>query len=117
MATSKRLLISGDVNGNFAALFKRVTALHGSKNGPFDMLLVSGTFFGAPDDDASAVLAQLAAAPIPTYFTDARGKPQSLPLPTDGGVVEVGLVCARAPACVCARVRTCACVRELLEAE
>lgn len=35
-----RLLICGDVLGQFEALFKRVTALHKSKAGPFDMLLV-----------------------------------------------------------------------------
>ena len=35
-----RLLICGDVLGQFDALFKRVAALHKSKAGPFDMLLV-----------------------------------------------------------------------------
>ena len=40
---SKKILISGDVNGKLSALFKRVAAVNKS-NGPFDMLLCTGRF-------------------------------------------------------------------------
>lgn len=81
---ASKILICGDVLGDFAALFKRVTALNASKAGPFDMLLVAGTFFGTAGGgggDAASVVAQLADAPLPTYFTDARGAPAGLQLP------------------------------------
>ena len=81
---ASKILICGDVLGDFAALFKRVTALNASKAGPFDMLLVAGTFFGTAGGgggDAASVVAQLADAPLPTYFTDARGAPAGLELP------------------------------------
>jgi hypothetical protein len=37
-----RLLIAGDVFGEFPALFKRCDTLNKSKAGPFDMILVAG---------------------------------------------------------------------------
>ena len=39
-----KVLITGDVNGSLAALFKRVTTVNKS-NGPFDMLFCVGCFF------------------------------------------------------------------------
>ena len=39
-------LVSGDVDGNFAALFTRVGKAHASKAGPFHALLCVGSFFG-----------------------------------------------------------------------
>jgi hypothetical protein len=38
--------VSGDVEGNFAALFARVGKVHASKAGPFHALLCVGSFFG-----------------------------------------------------------------------
>jgi hypothetical protein len=43
MAT--KVLISGDVDGKFDAVFKRVAALNKSNAGPFDVLLCVGRFF------------------------------------------------------------------------
>lgn len=40
---SKKVLLSGDVQGNFHALFKRVAAVN-KANGPFDLLLCAGSF-------------------------------------------------------------------------
>ena len=40
-----KVLVSGDVDGNISALFKRVEAVN-SKAGPFEMLLCVGSFFG-----------------------------------------------------------------------
>ena len=42
---SMKILVSGDVEGNISALFKRVEAVN-SKAGPFEMLLCVGSFFG-----------------------------------------------------------------------
>jgi hypothetical protein len=39
-----KTLLSGDVNGAFAALFKRVETVN-KKNGPFDVLVCVGSFF------------------------------------------------------------------------
>lgn len=42
--TSKKVLLSGAVQGKVSALLKRVAAVNKS-NGPFDMLLCTGGFF------------------------------------------------------------------------
>ncbi|KAL1422911.1 hypothetical protein MTO96_021632 [Rhipicephalus appendiculatus] len=47
MASSMKLLVCGDVGGQFDKLFDRVSSVN-KKNGPFDMLLCVGDFFG-PD--------------------------------------------------------------------
>ena len=47
---SKKVLVSGDVDGNISALFKRVEAVN-SKAGPFEMLLCVGSFFGPVNID------------------------------------------------------------------
>ncbi|KAL3179311.1 hypothetical protein MRX96_038204 [Rhipicephalus microplus] len=47
MASSMRLLVCGDVGGQFDKLFDRVSRVN-TKHGPFDMLLCVGDFFG-PD--------------------------------------------------------------------
>ena len=76
-----RLLIAGDVLGQFDALWKRVKLLNESKAGPFDLVLVAGAFFAdAGNDSAEAVLEQLKGAPLPTYFTDSRGAPAEVQL-------------------------------------
>lgn len=40
-----KVLLAGDVNGKIDALFKRVNSVNAS-NGPFDLLLCVGSFFG-----------------------------------------------------------------------
>ena len=96
-----KVLLAGDVNGKFDALFKRVSSVN-SSNGPFDALLCVGSFFPdgtcpfmcvlmytpitarstlvAGPDDADLIPDQLApyisgekSAPIPTYFIGAYG--------------------------------------------
>lgn len=47
---SRKVLVSGDVNGNFHALYKRVAAVN-KANGPFDILLCVGSFFTSAGDD------------------------------------------------------------------
>ena len=39
----------GDVNGDFAQLFKRVKSVN-AKAGPFDLLLCTGDFFGSDEN-------------------------------------------------------------------
>ena len=43
------MLLSGDINGRWNALFKRVTAVNKS-NGPFDILLCTGRTFADAGD-------------------------------------------------------------------
>ena len=43
-ADTRKVLISGDAKGNFKSLFSRVGAVNKS-NGPFDLLLCTGSFF------------------------------------------------------------------------
>jgi hypothetical protein len=45
-----RVLIAGDVRGNFDALYARVRAVN-AKAGPFDALFCVGQFFADDDDD------------------------------------------------------------------
>ncbi len=44
-----KVLLSGDINGKWNALFKRVTAVNKS-NGPFDILLCTGRTFADAGD-------------------------------------------------------------------
>jgi hypothetical protein len=48
MAT-KKVLLSGDVQGKFQSLFNRVAAVNKS-NGPFDLLLCTGSFMPKEGD-------------------------------------------------------------------
>jgi len=57
-ARTLKVLIAGDVNGKFDALFQRVEKVNNS-NGPFDVLLCSGTFL-----DPTGNAAPLSACPI-----------------------------------------------------
>lgn len=46
---SLKCLVSGSINGAFATFFDRISKVN-DKNGPFDMVLVAGSFFS---DDPS----------------------------------------------------------------
>ena len=95
MATgSLRLLVAGDVLGDFGVLWRRAKALNASKAGPFDLILVAGQFFSddssSSSQSAEVVCQSLEGAPLPTYFADARGAPDDLALgPGMSGQVEV----------------------------
>lgn len=92
-----RLLVCGDIHGQFSALVKRVNTLHTSKAGPFDVVLVSGTFFG--EGCTNTHLNTLKQLPIPLYFTDWRNAPDDVTQP------KPGEVCMRM--CVCVSVCMC----------
>ena len=50
-----KVLLSGDINGKWNALFKRVIAVNKS-NGPFDILLCTGrTFADAGDTPSTSI--------------------------------------------------------------
>ncbi len=51
---SKKVLLSGSVDGKVSALFKRVSAVNKS-NGPFDMLLCTGRFFADAGENLNYV--------------------------------------------------------------
>ena len=64
-----KILVSGDVEGNFDKLLKRVAAVN-KKAGPFDLLLCVGRFLG-PNRAAEDVLALRAGShvfPVATYI-------------------------------------------------
>ncbi|CAK0784495.1 hypothetical protein CVIRNUC_007699 [Coccomyxa viridis] len=76
-----KVLLSGDVNGKWNALFKRVSAVNKS-NGPFDLLLCTGRTFpdAGPTEDNADIDAELQPyldgsklPPIPCYFIGAYG--------------------------------------------
>ncbi|XP_023209442.1 CWF19-like protein 1 isoform X1 [Centruroides sculpturatus] len=61
-----KILVSGDVEGKFNQLFSRVTAVN-KKNGPFEMLICVGNFFGENNDQWDLYKKEISKAPITTY--------------------------------------------------
>ena len=64
---SLKILVSGDVEGNISALFKRVEAVN-AKAGPFEMLLCVGSFFGPGNLGWSDYKSGRCKVPLPTYI-------------------------------------------------
>lgn len=65
-----KLLVAGDVSGDFASLWQTASKVHTSKNGPFDALICVGNFFGG-DAKPESLLPYLTgekAVPLPTFF-------------------------------------------------
>eukprot|EP00996_Jenningsia_fusiforme_P000101 NODE_1064_length_1728_cov_45.419297_g940_i0.p1 GENE.NODE_1064_length_1728_cov_45.419297_g940_i0~~NODE_1064_length_1728_cov_45.419297_g940_i0.p1 ORF type:complete len:519 (+),score=72.85 NODE_1064_length_1728_cov_45.419297_g940_i0:80-1636(+) len=84
-----KILVAGDVKGNFDQLFRRVEAVH-KKAGPFDFLLCIGSFFsdardGAQNAASKEYLSGVRTAPIPTYFITTNTC--DLEIPEEGGKV------------------------------
>lgn len=79
---SRKVLISGPVEGKLSTLFKRVAAIN-DKSGPFDLLLCIGPFFADaddveaddrdPDPELAAYLSGETPVPLPTYCIGAWG--------------------------------------------
>lgn len=67
MADKQKVLIAGDVEGNFKLLFARVDAIN-KKNGPFDFLLCVGNFFGEDNGDLDAYKLGTRTIAVPTYI-------------------------------------------------
>ena len=48
MSTPYKILACGDVKGKFSSFFKKIKSVN-AKNGPFEMIICVGDFFGNPD--------------------------------------------------------------------
>ncbi|XP_044736646.1 CWF19-like protein 1 [Chrysoperla carnea] len=66
-ANKIKILICGDVKGNFQTLFSRVETLN-KKAGPFEMLLCVGDFFGDNFNEFKQYQAGLKKVPLSTYI-------------------------------------------------
>eukprot|EP00250_Pteridium_aquilinum_P012486 c20756_g3_i1 orf=573-2408(-) len=75
MATP-RILLCGDVGGNFDQLFKRISSVN-KANGPFDALLCVGQFFPSDTSGIHEVMQFVDGVheiPLPTYFIGDYGE-------------------------------------------
>ena len=90
MAASNKILVCGDVRGEFSALFDRVAVLE-SKAGPFAAVLCVGTFFSAEGHAQLAPYisgAKLVA--VPTYFV-CGDEPEGSTSLVDGATGTLGV--------------------------
>ena len=62
-----KVLVCGDVRGNFTALFDQVNRINTSRAGPFDVLFCVGTFFSPTIIQKQEELLNIKIS-IPTYF-------------------------------------------------
>ncbi|XP_017767805.1 PREDICTED: CWF19-like protein 1 [Nicrophorus vespilloides] len=67
MAGKTKILICGDVEGQFNLFHKRIVSIN-SKSGPFDLLLCVGNFFGINNKEFEAILTGEKKLPLPTYI-------------------------------------------------
>lgn len=69
--SSLKILTCGDVKGNFGTFFKRVNSVN-AKNGPFEMILCVGDFFGNVDGENARVWNDIVSGkvkvPAPIYL-------------------------------------------------
>ena len=79
-----KILVSGDVEGNLPALFKRVEAVN-SKAGPFEMLLCVGSFFGPGNLGWGDYKSGRCKVPLPVYILGPTDQSQLLPYPDLAG--------------------------------
>lgn len=67
MGDKQKILVCGDVEGRFRKLFTKVESVN-QKNGPFDLLLCVGNFFGPPiSQEWQAYVNGTLTVPVPTY--------------------------------------------------
>ncbi|XP_077293669.1 CWF19-like protein 1 homolog [Arctopsyche grandis] len=67
MGDKPKLLICGDVGGKFRSVFDRVESIN-QKSGPFDLLLVTGRFFGQNNDELESYKKGYRKVAVPTYI-------------------------------------------------
>lgn len=67
MSDKQRVLVCGDVEGNFKFFFSKVEAIN-KKNGPFDFLLCIGNFFGKENVGLEPYKNGMMTIPVPTYI-------------------------------------------------
>jgi hypothetical protein len=56
--TPVKILVCGDVKGQFHTLFSKINELNAGKSGPFDVLFCVGKFFGEADEDYTGSIDQ-----------------------------------------------------------
>ncbi|PVU90812.1 hypothetical protein BB559_004422 [Furculomyces boomerangus] len=67
-----KILAVGSVNGKFQSFFEKITKIN-QKNGPFDVLLVTGEFFGDSEDiEVKNLVSGNIKVPISTYIIQAE---------------------------------------------
>ncbi|XP_045478442.1 CWF19-like protein 1 [Harmonia axyridis] len=66
-ADKKRILLCGDVEGKFNALFKKINSII-KKSGQFDMLICVGNFFGINNKEFDEYKLGNKKVPLPTYI-------------------------------------------------
>ena len=81
---SIKILVSGDVDGNISALFKRVETVN-KKAGPFEMLLCVGSFFGPGNLGWADYKSGRCKVPLPTYILGPTAPDQLASYPDLGG--------------------------------
>ncbi|CAH0553746.1 unnamed protein product [Brassicogethes aeneus] len=88
MSDKQKILICGDVEGQFDLLFKRIENIH-KKSGPFDLLLCVGNFFGINNKEFTPYKLGSKIVPIPTYILGPN-KEEHIPLyPKDDSEIEI----------------------------
>jgi len=84
-----KLLVCGAVTGKFSTFASKLTSLHGSKAGPFDVCFCVGPFFSSGSntndesslkEDAMALLSGIINLPLPVYFMDIGRLPEGIDL-------------------------------------
>lgn len=66
-ANTLNSIVLGDLNGQLAAAFTKLTTLHTKNN--FSLAIITGNLFAEDNDVVSDLLAGKIAIPLPTYFT------------------------------------------------
>lgn len=65
-----KLLIAGDINGQWESLITRITTLNQSNHGPFHMLIIAGN---TTLNDIHELCEISSVFPIPTYIYNYHG--------------------------------------------
>ncbi|KAJ8960251.1 hypothetical protein NQ318_003976 [Aromia moschata] len=88
MTEKQKILLCGDVEGRFEALFKRVETIN-KKSGPFDLLLCVGNFFGINNKDFIPYRIGDKKVPIPTYILGPNQEDHVSQYPSDDSEFEL----------------------------
>lgn len=67
MSRKQKILVCGDVEGNYKTLFSRVNVIN-KKNGPFDFLFCVGNFFSDSDEELKPYRNGSLSVSVPTYI-------------------------------------------------
>ncbi|XP_023021689.2 CWF19-like protein 1 [Leptinotarsa decemlineata] len=88
MTDKQKILVCGDVEGKFDALFKRIEAII-KKSGPFDMLLCVGNFFGINNKEFIPYKTGDKKVPVITYILGPNKEDHLREYPSDESEFEL----------------------------